>query len=213
MSLNDSFINEVTEEVRRDKLFKYFKKYSWIGILLIFILVCAVAINEWMKQNEKLSNQKNGDELSSVLNTFSKEQNLEEYFVYIDKNKPGSILAILNPLFLNSKVELNKKLQYLENVYTDENLPLVLKDLALFYLYHLGNKTYDEKFQILAKLSGPDRPFKLLAVEGKINLYLEKGLFKEALQEIEVIQPELSNSFSLNNRLNNLKKIIETYIN
>ena len=140
MSLNDSFINEVTEEVRRDKLFKYFKKYSWIGILLIFILVCAVAINEWMKQNEKLSNQKNGDELSSVLNTFSKEQNLEEYFVYIDKNKPGSILAILNPLFLNSKVELNKKLQYLENVYTDENLPLVLKDLALFYLYHLGNK-------------------------------------------------------------------------
>ena len=56
LSLNDSFIKEVSEEVRRDKLFKYFKKYSWIGILLIFILVCAVAINEWMKQNEKLSN-------------------------------------------------------------------------------------------------------------------------------------------------------------
>ena len=79
----------------------------------------------------------------------------------------------------------------------------------VFYQFYLGDKTYDEKFQILNKLSGPDRPYRLLAIEGKINLFLEKGLFNEALEEIDIVQPELSNSLSLNNRLNNLKNILE----
>ena len=55
MSLNDSFIKEVSEEVRRDKLFKYLKKYSWIGIIAIIIIVCIVAYNEWKKNYEKIN--------------------------------------------------------------------------------------------------------------------------------------------------------------
>ena len=84
-----------------------------------------------------------------------------------------------------------------------------MRDLALFYQYHLENKSYSERFKILTELSGPDRPFKLLAVEEKINLFLEKGSYEEALKEINSIQPELSNSFSINNRMNNLKNILE----
>ena len=82
----------------------------------------------------------------------------------------------------------------------------------MFYKFHLGDKTYDEKFQILNKLSGPDRPFRLLAIEGKINLFLEKGLYDEALQEIDIVQPELTNSLSMNNRLNDLKTVIKSLI-
>ena len=33
MSNPDSFIDEVTEEVRRDRLFAVFRKYGWIGVL------------------------------------------------------------------------------------------------------------------------------------------------------------------------------------
>ena len=70
LSLNDSFIKEVSEEVRRDKLFKYLKKYSWIGITTILIIVCIVAYNEWKKNYEKINYQLNGDELSLALNKF-----------------------------------------------------------------------------------------------------------------------------------------------
>ena len=212
MSLNDSFIKEVSEEVRRDKLFKYIKKYSWLGIVSILIIVLFVAYNEWKKNNEKINYQLNGDELTLVLNKFSDDQNFNDYVTYIERNKPGQILAILNPLFLNKENNIKTKLQYLNNIENDESSPQVLRDLALFYQFHLGDKTYDEKFQILNKLSGPDRPFRLLAIEGKINLFLEKGLFNEALEEIDIVQPELSNSLSLNNRLNNLKTVIESLI-
>ncbi len=212
MSLNDSFIKEVSEEVRRDKLFKYIKKYSWFGFVVLLIIVFIVAFNEWKKNNEKLNYQLNGDNLSLALKNFSINQNFDDYSSYIEQKKPGHTLAILNPLFLNQETNINKKLQYLKNIENDENSPQALRDLALFYQFYLGDKTYDEKFQILNKLSGPDRPYRLLAIEGKINLFLEKGLFNEALEEIDIVQPELSNSLSLNNRLNNLKTIIETHI-
>ena len=209
MSLNDSFIKEVSEEVRRDKFFIYLKKYAWIGILLVLIIVFAVSFNEWNKNKEKINNQLNGDELSLVLDNFSKNKNYIDYFSYIEKKNPGSIVAALNPLFLNSEVDVDKKLIHLKNITSDENIPLILRDLALFYQYHIGNYSYSEKFKILTELSGPDRPFKLLAVEEKINLFLDKGSYEEALKEIDTIQPELTNSLSLNNRMNNLKNILE----
>ena len=147
-----------------------------------------------------------------ALNKFSSDQDFNDYSTYIAKNKPGYTLAILNPLFLKQKNNIKTKLQYLSNIENDESSPQVLRDLALFYQFHLGEKTYDEKFQILNKLSGPDRPFRLLAIEEKINLFLEKGLYNEALEEIDIVQPELSNSLSLTNRLNNLKTVVLSLI-
>ena len=43
MSETDSFIDEVTEEVRRDKLFALFRKYGWIGIAAVLLIVGGAA--------------------------------------------------------------------------------------------------------------------------------------------------------------------------
>jgi len=39
VSDTDSFIEEVSEEVRRDRLFKIFKKYAWVAVLVVVLLV------------------------------------------------------------------------------------------------------------------------------------------------------------------------------
>ena len=39
MSDTDSFIDEVSEEIRREKLFKTFRKYGWIGVALVVLVV------------------------------------------------------------------------------------------------------------------------------------------------------------------------------
>ena len=49
MSTPDSFIEEVTEEVRRDRLFRLFRKYGWIGIVLVVAVVAGTGFNEWRK--------------------------------------------------------------------------------------------------------------------------------------------------------------------
>ena len=35
MSDTDSFIDEVTEEVRKDRLYGYLRRYGWIAVLVI----------------------------------------------------------------------------------------------------------------------------------------------------------------------------------
>ena len=166
--------------------------------------------NEWDKSITKKNNQLNGDELLQALNVFSKGENLNDYFSYIDKNKSGSELAILNPSFLDSQIEIDKKLKYLKNLKNNENISIELRDLASLYLFYKGNYNYDEKFEILNQLSGPDRPFRFIAIEAKIDLFLEKKLIEEALQEIKILQPELPNSSQIKGRITNLEMILQT---
>ena len=49
MSNPDSFIDEVTEAVRRDRLFAMFRKYGWIGAVLVLGVVGGSAWIEWSK--------------------------------------------------------------------------------------------------------------------------------------------------------------------
>ena len=49
MSDTDSFIEEVTEEVRRDRLYKFLRKYAWVGILEVVTIVGGTAYLEFKK--------------------------------------------------------------------------------------------------------------------------------------------------------------------
>ena len=46
MSNSDSFIDEVTEEVRKDRLFQLFRRYGWIAGVVIVLIVGGAAWNE-----------------------------------------------------------------------------------------------------------------------------------------------------------------------
>lgn len=67
MSNTDSFIEEVTEEVRRDRLFKLFKRYGWIAVAAVVLLVGATAWNEWTKSQERQAAQALGDQVLAAL--------------------------------------------------------------------------------------------------------------------------------------------------
>ncbi|MCK0167109.1 hypothetical protein MWU52_06060 [Jannaschia sp. S6380] len=49
MSNPESFINEVSEEVRRDRLYALMRRWGWVAILLILLLVGGAAFNEWRR--------------------------------------------------------------------------------------------------------------------------------------------------------------------
>jgi hypothetical protein len=61
LSESDSFIEEVTDEVRRDKLFKLFKKYGWVLGLLVVVIVGGTAYNEWSKSQQQTEARLTGD--------------------------------------------------------------------------------------------------------------------------------------------------------
>ena len=67
MSDTDSFIEEVTEEVRRDRLFRLMRRYGWIAILAILLLVGGAAWNEWRKAQAREAAQAFGDSMLAAL--------------------------------------------------------------------------------------------------------------------------------------------------
>lgn len=69
MSDTDSFIDEVTEEVRRDRLFALMRRYGWIAVLAVFVLVGGAAWNEWNKAQKRSAAEDFGDRMLAALET------------------------------------------------------------------------------------------------------------------------------------------------
>ena len=68
MSSNpDSFIDEVTEELRRDRLFAAFRKYGWIGGLVVVLIVGGAAWREYTNAQFDARAQNFGDALIDAL--------------------------------------------------------------------------------------------------------------------------------------------------
>ena len=67
VSNTDSFIDEVTEEVQRDKLYAALRKYGWIGVVAVVAIVGGAAYNEWSKSKAETLARANGDAITTAL--------------------------------------------------------------------------------------------------------------------------------------------------
>ena len=67
MSDTDSFIEEVSEEMRRDRLYGYMRRYGWIAVLAILSLVGGAAWNEYSKSQARAKAQSAGNAILAAL--------------------------------------------------------------------------------------------------------------------------------------------------
>ena len=96
MSDTDSFIEEVTEEVRRDRLFVMLKRYGWIGGLAVVLIVGGAAFSEYNKAKDLAAAQTLGDEMIAALSS-DEGQPRAEALNEISAKTPGgaAVLAML----------------------------------------------------------------------------------------------------------------------
>ncbi len=67
MSNNESFIDEVTEEVRREKLYGYLRRYGWIGVAAVILIVGGAAWYEWQRSQAEAAAQALGDAMLTAM--------------------------------------------------------------------------------------------------------------------------------------------------
>lgn len=67
VSQSESFIEEVTEEVRRDRIYGMIRRYGWIAVVVVLALVGGAAWNEWRKAREAAQAQAFGDAMIAAL--------------------------------------------------------------------------------------------------------------------------------------------------
>ena len=86
MSDTDSFLQEVSEELRRDRLYRNMRKYGWIAILVVIVIVGAATYREYLKSQVKTKAELFGTSIIDALN----EKNAADRISKLKKiNAPG----------------------------------------------------------------------------------------------------------------------------
>ncbi|MBJ6370672.1 tetratricopeptide repeat protein [Sedimentitalea arenosa] len=190
MSDTDSFIDEVTEEVRRDRLFLLFKRYAWIAAALIILIVGGAAWNEYRKAQARAEAEQLGDSIIAALaaNDAAARANA---LTDIEVDSPGGA-AIVNFLTAATSAESGQTedaVAALNEIATTGELPEIYRQIATFKALTLQAETLpaaDRRVQFEA-LAQPGAPLRLLAQEQLALIDISEGDTDAALDKLQAI--------------------------
>lgn len=190
MSDTDSFIEEVTEEVRRDRLFVMLKRYGWIGGLAVVLIVGGAAFSEYNKAKDLAAAQTLGDEMIAALSS-DEGQSRAEALNEISAKTPGgaAVLAMLQAGALADAGQPEEAVARLQTVALDGDLPLIYRHIASFKALGLQQdslSTAERRLQFDA-LAQPGAPLALLAAEQIALLDIEEGNAEAAIDRLKAI--------------------------
>ena len=206
MSNNESFIQEVSEEVRRDRLYRILKKWGWIGIAVIVALVGGASFNEWNKDSKMNSARILGDR---VLSAVANKDPIELKDIEISNISQDMFIKNLLSAILLSDNKLDASKMALEEIRDIPGITKTYRELNAFKLGLLvlkeGNLTGDERFSVFEGLVEPGSPFRLLAKEQQALILIEQGKLELAIKALTEISVDSETTASLKRRVTQLR--------
>lgn len=200
MSNNESFIDEVTEEVRRDKLFAMFRKYGWIGAVLVAVIVGGAAWTEWQKAQSQSRAQEFGDAVLGALESETPEARIAALQGVQGTEEQTGILQLL--LASDPDKDRAATLAALQAVAADAALPENYRDLAVLrQMILVGADTpLEERRTALQAISAPGRPYRTLALEQLAYLLIEESKITEAIDALRALTQDQEATQGLRSR-------------
>ena len=165
MSDTDSFINEVSDEVRRDALFGYIRRYGWIGVLVVFGLVGGAAWNEYSKAQNRTAAQASGD---AMLDALSEDDAAARATALAATNVDGpaaAVSALLTAATQQEAGDTAAAAATLNALAVNGDVLEIYRDLAAIKAAMLPSDDMDARKASLDALSQPGAPFRLIALE------------------------------------------------
>ena len=216
MANPESFLEEVAEEVRRDRLFKFFKKNGWIIAFVVLATLCASIAYEWRKNSEISRAKSNGDLLTLALEK-SQKGNLEELLGLLSDNSPylrpsSDLMAVTKlyyaELLYNIDDGSSESMSVLKEIFSNESISTTLRQLAKIKYLLLFSGDNKVKQDLIDELSSPGNHYRFLAQEHKVQTYLASGMSDEANRQIDILLNDLEVSEQQKRRLMDLKLAI-----
>ncbi|MEZ5754358.1 MAG: tetratricopeptide repeat protein [Paracoccaceae bacterium] len=187
MSNPDSFIDEVTEEVRRDRLFALFRKYGWIGALIVLGTVGGAGWTEWKSAREAARAEAFGDAVLDALDLGAPEERVAALEAVATD---GSQTAILKLLLASDPVaDRATTLAALEALANDASQPPSYRDLAALRRVVVAGAEMpvSERRALLDGIAAPGRPYRAMALEQMAYLLVEEGKTAEAIAALTAL--------------------------
>ncbi len=177
MSDSDSFIDEVSEEVRREKLFGYLKTYGWIAALAIVAIVGGAAYNEWRKSTAQAAAQERGD---AVLEALALETPADRGAALAGLDASGESAAVIAMLLAAEQEgagDAQAAVDTLQSVAAMSDARIEYRQLAEFKALVLARGLMDDatRRDAFVPLATAGGPYRLLAQEQIAMIDLDIG--------------------------------------
>ncbi len=211
MANTDSFIEEVTEEVRRDRLFAAFRKYGWIGVVAILAVVGAAIFREWSISERASAAQAFGDGVLSGLSAEDAEQALTAFNGLETKGDQAAVAGFAKAAALLEDGRASDAAGELAAIAGNESISRVYRDIAVLKeIWILGDELNKaDALARLAPLEVPGAPFRLLAAEAKAYVHLRNGETADAIETLKSIEQDTRVPPGLRNRVSQLLAILQ----
>lgn len=204
MSDTDSFIEEVSDEVRRDRLFKIFKKYAWVAVLIVVLLVGGAAFNEYRKISDQKRAANLGDELYRIMEL---DLNVRLPLLGDIDPKHSDGKALVQLIKANTFAELGNiedAIKVLEDVSVNSDYSSIYRETADFKSILLSDSNLTEKLEKLQTYTQPGSAFRNIALEETSLIQIQLGQINDAaitltnlLQEPTINQGQAKRSSDL----------------
>lgn len=167
VSESDSFISEVTEEVRRERLFGYIRRYGWIAVLLVVLIVAGAAYREYQKASAAAAAQALGDQVLDALEIADGPARVAALETLPAGGTADALTALLTASEQQRAGDAAAAMATLNALAVNPDVDQMYRDLAQIKSLMLGADGMDpgERMVALQALSAPGAPYRLLALE------------------------------------------------
>ncbi|MGY6548096.1 MAG: hypothetical protein ACXIU7_03700 [Roseinatronobacter sp.] len=201
MSNSDSFFNEVAEELRRDRALRLLRRYGWIAVLAVALIVGGTAWNEWRKASARASAEGFGDAVLAALEQDAPEDRQQALRAIAGS---GAQAGVLNLLMAGELLETDRAaaLAALQAAAEDAALPDAYRQLAALKRVIVAGADLPvaEREQVLSRLSAPGMAMRPIALEQSALLQLEQGNRAAAIEILRDLLTQSDVSESLQRR-------------
>lgn len=207
MSDTDSFIEEVTEEVRRDRLFALMRRYGWIAVLAVLLLVGGAAWNEWRKAQDLAGAQALGDGIVAALDQDDAAARAEALAAIGSEQPKGDIVvSLLRAAELEQAGEIAAAVDILDALSSNGEAAPIYRQLAGFksVLLQADTLAADQRRLRLEGLIQTGSTLRLLAEEQLALIDISEDAPQAAIERLQRIIDDAEATSGLRRRASQL---------
>lgn len=188
MSESDSFISEVSEELRRDRFYRFLGRWGWLIAAVILVIVGGTGAMEWRKHIRQNEAEVAGDALRGALAEADPAKRAEGLGALAESDPDAALVAHLAEAgSLAEAGETARAAEVLAGIADAPGTPGLYRALAnLQRVMLLGpDMPRSERLATLEGLLAPEAPFRPLALEQRALVHLEDGDKAAAIADLE----------------------------
>lgn len=204
MSQSESFIEEVTEEVRRDRLFALMRRYGWIAVAVVMLIVGGAAYNEFSKSRQAAQAEALGDAMLAAVTLNDSAARAGALGRIAAEGGAQAIVGLLQAAELQAAENPAAAAEALEALARNGDFEEIYRDIAAFKALLIRAEMPDADLAALRQgfdaLAQPGQPLRGLALEQLAHLDIRDGNRDAAIESLRALMVDADATDALRRR-------------